>query len=63
MKLAVSDQQNQSSVGTLQAALRHQEGRSKSLQEELGALQETLKMRDKEFESYKVGSGSPVTAR
>lgn len=58
MKMAVSDQQHQSSVGTLQAALRHQESRGRSLQEELGAVQETLKRRDEEFESYKVGSGS-----
>lgn len=54
MKMVVSDQQHQSSVGTLQAALRHQEGRCRSLQEELGVVQETLKKRDEEFESYKV---------
>ena len=54
MKMAVSDQQHQSSVGTLQAALRHQENRCRSLQEELSVVQETLKKRDEEFESYKV---------
>lgn len=56
VKMALSDQQHQSSVGTLQAALRHQEGRGRSLQEELGVVQETLKRRDEEFESYKVGA-------
>lgn len=58
VKMTVAGQQHQSSVGTLQAALRHQEGRSRSLQEELGVVQEALRRRDKEFESYKVGSGS-----
>ena len=61
VKMTVAEQQHQSSVGTLQAALRHQEGRSRSLQEELGVVQEALKRRDKEFESYKVSSWSCVS--
>ena len=53
--LESSASQHSSSVDTLRAALRHQENRTRSLQEELLRTQETLKERKEEFDSYKVG--------
>ena len=54
MKMEVSSQQHQSSTESLQSSLRRQEGRTRSLQEDLAAVRETLRARDEEFESYKV---------
>ena len=54
MKMEVSSQQHQLSTESLQSSLRRQEGRTRSLQEDLAAVKETLRARDEEFENYKV---------